>query len=202
MSKLSPIQELVNEHDALLADVKDLQAGVRDLAAGAALSWAQQARTLRDQFEMLQRALSLHFRREEEGLFPDAQSIVAPRGPRGDALSQFFAEEGEEDMNAHASLRTRAREMVSLIDQMAGSDRADQDALGRLRALLSVTAGLFGRHADKEARIIFPMIARSLDRDQMERVAARLAELGSAADLVDPSHHRETDLRELDAGPD
>ncbi len=197
MPAMSPMQELTKEHQTLLADVKGLQTAVRSLDAGAALSWAQQARTLRDQFEMLRRALSLHFRREQEGLFPDAQTVVAEKGRRGDALSQFFAEEGEDDLNAHASLMTRTQEMLSLADRMAQSAAPDNQSLGRLRTLVSVTANLFERHADKESKIIFPMIARALDDDQMEQVARRLARLGSAADLVHPSGEEPGDLRDL-----
>lgn len=199
MSKMSPIQDLNKEHQALVADMKDLQAGVRELDAGAALSWAEQARTLRDQFEMFHRAVSLHFRREEEGLFRDAQSMVAERGRRGDALSQFFAEEGEDDLNAHASLRTRAQEMVSLVDQMAGSAGPEQRQLGRLRTLVNVTASLLERHAEKENKLIFPMIARSLNDDQMEQVGSRMSQIGAAADLVDSSQDQESDLRDLSA---
>ncbi|UCC68435.1 MAG: hemerythrin domain-containing protein [Armatimonadota bacterium] len=202
MSKMSPIQDLTKEHQALLADMKDLQAAVRELDAGAALSWAEQARTLRDQFEMFQRAMSLHIRREEEGLFPDVQSMVAEQGGRGDALSQFFAEEGEEDIRAHASLRTRTQEMLSLVDQMAGSAGPEQQQLGRLRTLVNLTTGLLERHAEKENKLIFPMIARSLNDDQMEQVGSRMALLGSAADLVDSSEGDLGDLRDLNAGPD
>jgi len=202
MSGAPPLRELNNEHQTLAADVRQLEAAVRQLDTADARSWAEQARTLRDQVEMFQRAMLLHFRREEEGLFPDAQRMVADQGQRGDALSQFFAEEGEDDINAHASLTTRVRQMHSLADQMTRAGRADQQVMGRLRALVSTTRSLLESHADKESKIIFPMIARALNDDQMEQVARRMAHLGSAADLVDSSGQGKDDLRDLSVGPE
>jgi hemerythrin-like domain-containing protein len=202
MSAKPPLQELNGEHQSLATEVRQIEAAVREIGAVRMPSWAEEARTLRDQLEMFRRALALHFRREEEGLFPDAKRMVADQGRPGDALTQFFGEEGEEDMSAHASLTTRARDMLSLAEEMTRAEGPDQQSLGRLRALVSTTRSLLESHADRESKIIFPMIARALDDDQMEQVARRMTQLGAAADLVDSSEADSDDLRDLSIGPD
>jgi regulator of cell morphogenesis and NO signaling len=202
MSGTLPLQELNGEHQSLAADVRQIEAAVREIGAAQAPSWAEDARTLRDQVEMFRRALAMHFRREEEGLFPDAQRMVADQAGPGDALSQFFAEEGDEDTSAHASLRTRVKDVLSLAEAMTRATGPDQESLGRLRALVSTTRSLLESHADRESKIIFPMIARALNDDQMEQVARRMNQLGAAADLVDSSEADMDDLSDLGVGQD
>lgn len=202
MSGTLPLQELNGEHRSLAADVRQIEAAVREIGAVQAPSWAEETRTLRDQVEMFRRALAMHFRREEEGLFPDAKRMVADQAGPGDALSQFFAEEGDEDTSAHASLRTRVKDMLSRAEEMTRASGPDQESLGRLRALVSTTRSLLESHADRESKIIFPMIARALDDDQMEQVARRMTQLGAAADLVDSSEADMDDLSDLSVGPD
>ncbi len=202
MRDASPLQELNDEHQSLAADVRQIETAVREIGAVRMPSWADHARTLRDQLEMFRRALRLHFRREEEGLFPDAKRMVADQGGPGDALTRFFAEEGEEDISAHASLTARAKDMLSLAEGMTRAEGPDQQSLGRLRALVSTTRSLLESHADRESKIIFPMIARALDDEQMEQVARRMTQLGAAADLVDTSAADSDDLRDLSIGPD
>jgi len=202
MSGILPLQELNGEHQSLAADVRQIEAAVREIGAIQAPSWAGDARTLRDQVEMFRRALALHFRREEEGLFPDAKRMVADQGGRRDALTQFFAEEGDEDTSAHTSLRTRVKDMLSFAEEMTRASGPDEQSLGRLRALVSTTRSLLESHADRESKIIFPMIARALNDDQMEQVARRMTQLGAAADLVDSSEADTDDLSDLSVGPD
>lgn len=202
MSGTLPLQELNGEHQSLAADVRQIEAAVREIGAAQAPSWAEDARTLRDQVEMFRRALAMHFRREEEGLFPDAQRMVADQAGPGDALSQFFAEEGDEDTSVHTSLRTRVKDVLSLAEAMTRATGPDQESLGRLRALVSTTRSLLESHADRESKIIFPMIARALDDDQMEQVARRMTQLGAAADLVDSSEADMDDLSDLSVGQD
>jgi regulator of cell morphogenesis and NO signaling len=192
MSGTLPLQELNGEHQSLAADVRQIEAAVREIGAAQAPSWAEDARTLRDQVEMFRRALAMHFRREEEGLFPDAQRMVADQAGPGDALSQFFAEEADEDTSAH----------TSLAEAMTRATGPDQESLGRLRALVSTTRSLLESHADRESKIIFPMIARALNDDQMEQVARRMNQLGAAADLVDSSEADMDDLSDLGVGQD
>jgi len=198
MGERLPIEELRREHQALRRDI----GAIRDLARSVGRSGGgareDALTTLRDNIEMFLRGLRLHSRREEEGLFPDVQRMVSERPQRADPLGQFFAGEAEEDLNAHEVLNTRAQDMLNLVHELGQAEALQPQSLGRLRTLAELSRDLLERHADKEDRMIFPMIERSLDADQIEQVRKRLAALGSAADLLSSDGEAE-DLRGLGA---
>jgi len=194
MGQDSPFDDLHQEHVQVLADMKTLSATVGGLSAGSDVSWAEESATLRDQLEIVQRGLKLHFRREEEGLFPFAQQAVAEGAKGPDILASFFAEEAEDDIGAHGVLNTRTHEMLSLLSVMQQAERPDSQSLAHLRTLVSLSSGLFERHAAKEDKLVFPMIQRSLSPQQIEGVAARLQQFQSGADLTGEA---DADLRGL-----
>ena len=180
MSTASPIDELRKEHQRLVTELKGLQDSARE-------SSDQVPATGRDRIEMFQHALQIHIRREEEGLFPDARQMVA-RAPKPLAvLSSFFGSEAEEDVDAHRVLAERTQELLDLIWDISQAAKPDPPSMARLRALLGLTLGLLERHADKEDKLIFPMIERSLVPEQLEQVGERMHALGSAAELTDTS---------------
>jgi len=199
MSVRSPIEEMRKEHQALLNDAKELEATVRGLEAGTGESWDRVGGSLPERLEMFHRGLLLHFRREEEGLFPDARRMVSERARRADVVGQFFAEEAEDDVSAHAVLAARTQETAALVAQIEQAGSLDQRSLARLRTLVNLTRGLLERHAEKEDKLIFPMIQRSLDPAQLEQVNQRLQALGSAADLTDAGMRGDEDLKGLGA---
>jgi hemerythrin-like domain-containing protein len=178
MNPTSPIDDLRKEHQRLLADIKSLQDAVRESAN-------QATETGRDRMEMFQHALEIHIRREEEGLFPDARQMVARSSKRPAVLSSFFGSEAEEDIDAHRVLAERTQQLLDLIEGISQAVKPDAPSLARFRALLDLTGGLLERHADKEDKLIFPMIERSLDAAQLEQVGERMHALGSADDLTD-----------------
>jgi hemerythrin-like domain-containing protein len=196
MSQRSPIQELQREHQFLVADIKDLEETMRAARDGLSEWWAANAGSFRARLDMFRQHLDMHFRREEEGLFPDAQQMVSERAAPSGILGQFFAAEAEDDMNAHATLRSRAQEMVAVSDEMEEAGGSDEQSINRLRTLVHLARSLLERHAEKEDRLVFPMIERSLDPLQMERVRSRMGALRSVSDLTDPSG-RDRDLRDL-----
>ena len=178
MSPASPIDELRKEHQRLVTDLKGLQDSARE-------SSDQVDATGRDRIEMFQRALQIHVRREEEGLFPDARQLVARSSKHPAVLSSFFGSEAEEDIDAHRVLAERTQQLLDLIWDISQAAKPDPPSMARLRALLGLTLGLLERHADKEDKLIFPMIERSLKPAELEQVAERIHALGSAADLTD-----------------
>ena len=168
----------------MLGDMKTLSATVGGLGARAEVSWAEASATLRDQLEIVQRGLKLHFRREEEGLFPFAQQAVSEGAKGADILGSFFAEEAEDDIGAHGVLNARTHEMLSLLSVMQQAEKPDDQSLAHLRTLVSLASGLLESHAAKEDKLIFPMIQRSLSPKQVEGVSARLQQFQSGADLT------------------
>ena len=100
-----------------------------------------------------------------------------------DVVSRFFAEEGEDDFNAHSVLMIRTAEMVKLLDGVEQAGRLDEQVLARLRTLMNLTRSLLERHAEKEDKLIFPMVERALKPEQMDLVRARIEALPSREDL-------------------
>jgi hemerythrin-like domain-containing protein len=197
MSEKSPIEELREEHSALGADAKDLKESVRGLGAGTGAAWSDVGGALAERVEMFRRSLLLHFRREEEGLFPEAKRMVSERARRADVMGRFFGEEGEEDIAAHAALASRVEDILALLDQVEKAGQIDDHSLARLRTLTDLTVGLLERHVQKEDTMIFPMVERSLDALQLSEVQQRMTGLASAQDLLTSS---DGDLRGLEIG--
>jgi hemerythrin-like domain-containing protein len=182
MEGKSPFEELTEEHVALLTDVSDLQASIRGLTQPGATTLGGGS-LVRDSLEIFQRRLRVHFRREEEGAFPDAQRMVSEGAQGADVFGRFFAEEAEDDMTAHATLTRRAAEMLEVATQMEESGGPDEASAKRLLALVNFTASLLQRHALKEDALIFPMIEKSLTAGQIDEVRNRLQQLGSDREL-------------------
>jgi len=182
MSAKSPFEDLREEHVALLAEMDGIQSSVRGLMGEGTASVGGGA-VLRDEMEMFQRQLRIHFLWEEEGLFPEAKRMIFEGAQGADVFGAFFGEEAEEDMSAHATLARRATDMLEIAAQMEGMGGPDEDSAQKLRALASLTAGLLQRHAAKEDTLIFPMLEKGLMPDQVGQVGERLKEIGSNRDL-------------------
>ncbi len=183
MQTRSPFDELLKEHAGLISAAGALETSIRGLTKPdtAALSGGA---VVRDELDLLQRAMKLHFRREEEAVFPEAQRMVSEGATGADVFGRFFAQEAEDDMSAHAILTGRASEMIQIAQQIEGSSGLDGQAVLRLLALANLTMSLLQRHAQKEDTLIFPMIERSLTPDQVDIVSQRLQKLDSDRDLL------------------
>ena len=183
MEARSPFEEMREEHIALLTDVAGLKDSIRRLAQPD-IGTPGMGNVTRDELELFGRRLRVHFRREEEGLFPDAQRMVSEGAHGADVFGRFFAEEAEDDMTAHVTLTRRANEMLEIAAQMQEAGGPDESSARRLLALVNLTASLLERHAAKEDTLIFPMIAKSLTPDKVEAMRQRLQTLGSDRDLT------------------
>jgi iron-sulfur cluster repair protein YtfE (RIC family) len=179
----SPFDELSQEHVALLVDARDLQASVRGLTQPAAATRALGS-TIRNTLDIFQRRLHVHFRREEEGVFPEARRLLSEGAQGADVFGRFFGEEAEDDMTAHATLAGRVSELIEMAAQMEAAGGPDAAAARRLLALTDLTASLLERHAAKEDTLILPMIERALTPAQVDAVRDRLRILGSDRDLT------------------
>jgi hemerythrin-like domain-containing protein len=195
MQGRSPFEELLQEHMALLTDVGDLQTSIRGLAQPESAALGGGVGPIRDSLDIFQRRLRIHFRREEEGVFPDAQRMVSEGARGADVFGRFFAEEAEDDMSAHATLTQRASEMMAMVAQMEQAGGPDEASARRLLALVNLTANLIQRHAGKEDTLIFPMIEKSLTAEQVAAVSERLKKLASDKDLLSAE---ESGLTKLD----
>ncbi|MBN1460159.1 MAG: hemerythrin domain-containing protein [Armatimonadetes bacterium] len=179
----SPFDDLNEEHRALQTDVAELKSTIRNLT-GQETSSLGSGGVIRDELEMFRKKLRIHFRREEEGLFPEARRIISEGARGADVFGSFFAEEAEDDMSAHASLTSRANQMLEIAGQLEESGRPDEQTARQLLSLINLTSTLLDRHAAKEETLIFPMLEKSLTSDQVDDVQSRVQEIGSDRDLT------------------
>jgi hemerythrin-like domain-containing protein len=192
----SPFDDLNEEHRALLNDVGELKSTIRNLTGQEASSLGGGG-VVRDELELFQKKLRIHFRREEEGIFPEARRIISEGARGADVFGSFFAEEAEDDMSAHASLASRASQMLEIAGQLQESGRPDEEMARQLLSLINLTSSLLERHAAKEDTLIFPMLANSLTDDQIDDVQSRVQELGSGRDLTSAGEDEEEHLQQL-----
>jgi hemerythrin-like domain-containing protein len=168
----SVLEDLKQEHQAVLASVLELTEEVSGVEEGHPAS-PQAIEACRERVQALRRIFTVHRCREEVGLFPDVEQIVAQDAPRVDILRNFFAGEAEDDITAHVEIEAELKELASLVERLAqGQDvgRAFGDVARRMADLLK-------RHATKEDTEVFPMMVRVLTEEQLEAVATRMAEL-------------------------
>jgi hemerythrin-like domain-containing protein len=179
----SPFDDLNEDHRALENDVGELKSTIQGLTGQEASSLGGGG-LIRDELEMFQKKLRIHFRREEEGLFPEARRIISEGARGADVFGSFFGEEAEDDMSAHASLASRTSQMLEIAGHLEESGRPDEQTARQLLSLINSAASLLERHAAKEDTLIFPMLKKSLTDDQIDEVQSRVQEIGSDRDLA------------------
>ncbi|MGD0111782.1 MAG: hemerythrin domain-containing protein [Armatimonadota bacterium] len=197
MSHASPLDELRREHQMVLADIADIHTAMRETATSTERAHDALRGSLRSRLDMFRQGILLHFRREEECLYPDVRLLVAQGAHGADILGQFLRSEAEEDMRAHQVIAARTEEIASLL--AAGEQQGGLPALSlsHLRTLVGLTHDLVTRHAEKEDKMVFPLIERNLSGDQLAIIYERLRSVRAVSDLSGPEG-----LGELQAGAD
>lgn len=186
MAAPSAIDELRKDHDILRRDMEALVSAVRSLGQDPQAIQEALSGSLRERLAYLYAGMRLHFRREEEGLFPDARRMVSEGARKVDILGQFFGEEAEDDFNAHAELGIRMEEMMGILEDVEAAGRLDDQVCARLRTVMGLVRSLLDRHAAKEDTLVFPMIERSLTSEQRDAVLDRLAAITPDVEASDP----------------
>ena len=178
MSDIPQVARLRQEHNLGIGLTGSLSQQVQALALSspAGDSPAECRKTL----DELRASLLLHFRVEEEGLYPDVQRIAAEGAPRVDILTAFFGEESDDDLKAHALLRARLEEIGGMLSRAQAAGMSDE-LVGRLANAANLAHDLLSRHAAKEDTLIFPLVERLLDAAQRAAVEAKMQSLRQSA---------------------
>jgi iron-sulfur cluster repair protein YtfE (RIC family) len=172
----SPIEQLQQEHQAALGAFDALTDQVAAVTAGAT-AWEDVSEHIEPRFHALHQLLLVHFRKEEEGLFAEAVELAAEESSEAGLIAGFFAEEADDDILAHTTLRIQMREMAALLPGIRETDGAGHHTPGELHDALLFSRDLLRRHARKEETVIFPLIQRLLTEEQMMAVRRRIAEI-------------------------
>jgi len=177
MAVASPLDRLREDHAAAIEAVRDLADLAGALSASAPTPWSDSGERLSGALEKARDILLLHFRLEEEALFPEARAIISAGAPAVDILTQFLDGQADDDLTAHFLMRSRLRELASALDAGRQVGELDADEVGVIHTNTNLLADTLRRHAEKEHRLIFPMIERMLDEAQMKEVAERMAHI-------------------------
>jgi len=186
MTTEAPLDKLRHDHAAATQAVKLVADLVADLTGAPPTAWPdigerlRGERRLRTSVEGLAQILLPHFRLEEEVLFPQVRAMMSEGAPAVDILSQFLDGEADDDLTAHFLLRSRLRELTSVLDAGQQPGGLGADELAVIRTTTNLLADVLRRHAEKEHKLIFPMIERMLDPAQMAEVAERMRNIRQA----------------------
>jgi hemerythrin-like domain-containing protein len=178
MTDTSQLAILRQEHELAIALLASLQEQVRALASSSSAS--PSSADCQAQLSQLRSAMLLHFRIEEEGLYPDVKRIAAEGAPKVDILTAFFGDESDDDLKAHTLLRARLREAAGVFDQ-AQAGGMSRELASRLGNTLEMTHDLLNRHASKETTLIFPLVERLLGAAQRAAVEEKMWSLRQSA---------------------
>ena len=175
-----PIDQLLEEHAGIMAEVAELRRAVRSLSerGEAALPAAQSA--LAAVSRMMETRLLLHARKEDEALFPALERIFgADGGPTA------IMRREHQEIHAQAALFRRTLHELNQVEHPAivagGARLASLVAAGASAEALRATGAeilrLLDLHFEKEETILFPMARQLLTPESLEDVARRMETL-------------------------
>lgn len=148
---MQPIEHLLQEHRDIMAQIAELRAAARDLAArgGDALPGALPA--LRRSARLTETQLAWHARKEDEILFPALEALL---GAEASPTAMMRVE--------HTEIHTQAVVLRALV--------ADESEAAALRACAEELIALLDMHFEKEEHMLFPMIEQLLDGETLAEV--------------------------------
>ncbi len=178
MSSWSPTVHLRQEHTHALGILDALNDTVNSVRTGGG-TWEHTRPAVAAGLGRLNDVLLVHFRKEEEGLFPDLLTRAMEGSEEAGILAGFLAGESDEDVTAHTAIRLRLRELTSVLTR-AEEQGAGEGGFEEIHDGLVFCRDLVRRHCDKEEMIIFPLIERLLGPKQMAEVRRRMASVAAA----------------------
>ncbi len=166
MSAPDPLAILKHGHDVGIEKLKLLSWAVSGLDGGsdpAALD------SLKEVFLFFDGELRVHFRQEEEVLFPALAEVIGRDGPIAAML------------DVHQSLWRAVDSLKGNMEQFENAaDGGRADIAREMQLIGAHIVGLLGSHIDQENGMIFPLAERSLSVTAIQEVARRMAAVGQA----------------------
>ncbi len=158
VSCLDALQELTQEHEAVLSNLAALQQVLGIMQSGPPQVDAGALDTAENVVRSLQTELAVHLRKEEEILFPPLEAYLGrEQGPIGVMLREH------EDLRR---IMQRLADALSLLRADAGP-ASPQDAVQEVLQWGEGLISLLRQHIGKEDQCLFPMAAAHLGRTQL-----------------------------------
>jgi iron-sulfur cluster repair protein YtfE (RIC family) len=178
-----PIDRLLEEHRAIMAEVENLRRAVAELGRRGDAALPEVKPALDALVAMMSAELVAHARREDEALFPALEAVFgAYGGPtrvmreehraihgQAERFRKTLHELNEVEHPAIVAAGTRLRTLTA-----ARGSAAD------LRAIGGTIVELLDLHFGKEEDILFPMAREVLSAEAMRAVARKMEELDAA----------------------
>jgi iron-sulfur cluster repair protein YtfE (RIC family) len=176
-----PIDQLLDEHRAIMAGVAPLRRAVADLNRHGEAALVEALPALEAVSRMMATDLLAHARREDEVLFPALEAALGTTAtPTAVMREEHRVIHGEADL-FHRTLRELNEvEHPALV---AGGERlrtltATGGTAEALRQTAETIIELLDQHFAKEEAILFPMARQVLSAEAMREVGQRMAALG------------------------
>ncbi len=155
--KADPIDELRHEHQVALQCLEEVTVLLNAADPTNASSWSQR---LDEACSYLKRDVALHFKKEEEALFPAMTSYIGQGGPIAVMLREH-------------------QEHYEMLDRLCTA--VGQRDLAAVRSLWESFCPHLQMHIQKEDMILFPMADRMFNADEKMQVAKIMESLGRPA---------------------
>ncbi|MFQ5826416.1 MAG: hemerythrin domain-containing protein [Dehalococcoidia bacterium] len=167
MSVADPLGTLRRAHDIGLGKLKLLSGAVSGLNKGsnpAALG------ALKEVLLFFDGELRVHFRHEEEVLFPALERVIGREGPIAAML-----DEHQSVWRAVDALREKTAQLENTAEENRGDIAHEIELVG------THIVGLLGSHIDKENGMLFPMAEQTLSATAIREIAERMKAVEEAA---------------------
>ncbi|MBI2915178.1 MAG: hemerythrin domain-containing protein [Firmicutes bacterium] len=152
------LQAFQQDHSTALARLEALQRAARAIREGASL---QEVLPEISHFsDFMEHALKVHFRQEEQALFPVLGEVI---GHEGGPIAQMLIEHKEIQEN-HCILRRESTEQ-----------QPDRDMIVLAASRI---VEILAPHIQKEDYVLFPMAQRALSKVQLDRIDELAAQIG------------------------
>jgi iron-sulfur cluster repair protein YtfE (RIC family) len=182
-----PIERLLEEHRAILANVEHLRRALADLGGRGDDALPEVRPALEAVGEMMGTELLAHARREDEALFPALEAVLGGTdGPTGVMRAEHRAIHGQADrfrrtlheLNEveHPAIVAAGARLRTLTASSAASGSAAE-----LCAIGATILELIDLHFGKEEDILFPMARDLLAPEALRAVARRMEVLDAAS---------------------
>jgi iron-sulfur cluster repair protein YtfE (RIC family) len=172
-----PIDQLLEEHVAIMAEVAELRRAVRELTERGEAALPAASAALAAVSRMMATRLLRHARKEDEALFPALERIFGADGGPTTVMRREHQE-----IHAQAALFRQTLHELNQVEHPAivarGARLASLVATGSsadsLRATGAEIIRLLDLHFSKEETILFPMARQMLTPEALEDVARRM----------------------------
>src|SRR5574341_1732742 len=174
---MNPIEHLLDEHRAIMAQIADLRKAAADLATRGNAALPDVLPVLGRIGKMMETQLALHAKKEDDAFFPALEAIIGT----GDGPTGVMREEHKEIHGQGELLRRTLYELNAVEHPKieAGAAKLRQMAAAggsaeALKANAEEIIRLLDMHFAKEEQILFPMAENILDHEAMDEVLRKM----------------------------